>query len=157
MPDRLPPVPLPENLWGDAWSFASVTAADLTGLYKDRMIPWVTAPIALEPLNLGLASNLLIPGVAIIAGKKSRALAQWFQSVQPVSLHAIAADLDGLILFAGTVDRWILTTSDDPTVKTAGITFEQRKRAAQGLHFLLVQPDDSGMTDTGFWLLQSRS
>ncbi|NEQ67039.1 MAG: DUF1092 family protein, partial [Symploca sp. SIO2D2] len=24
-----------------------------------------------------------------------------------------------------------------------------------GLHFLLVQPDDSGMTYTGFWLLQN--
>jgi RNA-binding protein Tab2/Atab2 len=153
--DRLPPQPLPENLWGDEWSFASVMAGDLLDLYQNRMIPYLAAPESLEPLRLGLASNLPIPGVAIIAGKKSRALAQWLQQVQPVSLHAIAAELDGLILFAGDVERWILTTSDDPNVKSAGQTFEQRKQAAQGLHFLLIQPDDSGMTYTGFWLLQA--
>jgi hypothetical protein len=157
MADRLPPVPLPENLWGDEWSFASVVAEDLQDLYVDRMIPIVQAPESLTPLALGLASNLEIPGVAIIAGKKSRALAQWLQQVQPVSLQAIAADLDGLILFAGEVERWILTTSDDAQVKSAGLVFEQRKQAAKGLHFLLVQPDASGMTYSGFWLLRAKA
>nr|WP_317106120.1 Tab2 family RNA-binding protein [Chroococcidiopsis sp. SAG 2025] len=32
--------------------------------------------------------------------------------------------------------------------------YAQRQQQSQGLHFLLVQPDDSGMTYTGFWLLR---
>jgi hypothetical protein len=154
MVDRLPPEPLPDNLWGDSWSFASVQAGDLADLYEHRLVPFLAVPEELEPLRLGLASNLTIPGVAIIGGRRSRALAQWLQQVQPVSLHVVAAELDGLILFAGEQARWILATSEDVDVKSAGLAFQQRKTAAKGLHFLLVQPDDSGMTYTGFWLLQ---
>jgi hypothetical protein len=36
----------------------------------------------------------------------------------------------------------------------AGRLFEQRKVASQGVHFLLVRPDDSGVTYTGLWLLR---
>ena len=32
--------------------------------------------------------------------------------------------------------------------------YEQQKGDSQGLHFLLIQPDDSGMTETGIWLLK---
>jgi hypothetical protein len=155
MPDRSPPVPLPENLWGDDWQFASVKAGDLSNLYEGRLIRFLQVDTARQPLQLGLASDLPIPGVVIHAGRKSLLLAQWLQQVEPVSLHAMAGELDGLILFAGATDRWILTTSDLPEVKTAGMTFEQRKAKAKGLHFLLIQPDNSGMTYTGFWLLRS--
>ncbi len=47
-----------------------------------------------------------------------------------------------LILEASLADRWILAT------------FADEKVSAAGLYFLLVQPDDSGMTYTGLWLLQ---
>ncbi|NES98783.1 MAG: DUF1092 family protein, partial [Desertifilum sp. SIO1I2] len=52
------------------------------------------------------------------------------------------------------VDRWVLETFSDRQVAAAAQTFLQRQKASLGLHFLLVQPDDSGMTYTGFWLLQ---
>jgi hypothetical protein len=61
---------------------------------------------------------------------------------------------DGLILEAGLCDRWVITTFNDADVARAGQQFERRKQASQGLHFLLVRPDDSGMTTTGLWLLQ---
>ncbi|MEY2832402.1 MAG: hypothetical protein RLZZ574_1660, partial [Cyanobacteriota bacterium] len=32
--------------------------------------------------------------------------------------------------------------------------YEQNKQVSKGLHFLLIQPDDSGMTTTAFWLLR---
>lgn len=152
---RQPPVPLPENLWGDDWQFASVKAGDLPDLYTDRLIRVLQTEGIPTPIALGLASDLAIPGVVINAGRKSLPLAQWLQQVTPVSLHAIAGELDGLILYAGQTERWILTTSDRADVRDAGITFEQRKSRAKGLHFLLVQPDNSGMTYTGFWLLQA--
>jgi hypothetical protein len=61
---------------------------------------------------------------------------------------------DGLILEASLADRWILATFADEEASAGGKLYEERKQLSQGLHFLLVQPDDSGMTYTGLWLLQ---
>ncbi len=153
--DRPAPVPLPENLWGDRWRFAALPAGELVESFRDRPIPILELPEEWQPLNLGLASTQPIPGVVIDGGRQSRRLALWLQSVQPVSLHFLSGAPDGLILEAGLVDRWVLTTFEDPEVQAAGQQFAQRQQAAQGLHFLLVQPDDSGITYSGFWLLRS--
>lgn len=152
--DKLPPVPLSETLWGDRWRFAALPAADLVDAFRDRMIPILDMPASLLPLNLGLASTTLIPGVVIDGGRQAMRLALWLQQAQPVSLSYIPGAPDGLVLEAGLVDRWILTTFEDAEVATAGKEFERRKQSSQGLHFLLVQPDDSGMTYSGFWLLK---
>ncbi|MGL5034882.1 MAG: Tab2 family RNA-binding protein, partial [Microcystaceae cyanobacterium] len=82
----------------------------------------------------------------------------WLASENPVSLNYRATEIGrsgGLILEAGLVDRWILATFEDQEMAQAAIAFEQRKVDNQGLHFLLIQPDDSDMTTTGFWLLQN--
>jgi hypothetical protein len=152
--DRPPPVPLPEALWGDRWRFAALPAAELVEAFRDRLIPILDLPESLLPMNLGLASTTLIPGVVMDSGRQAMRLARWLQTVNPVSLNYIPGAPDGLILEAGLVDRWILTTFEDTEVATAGHTFEHRKQLSQGLHFLLVQPDDSGMTYSGFWLLK---
>jgi hypothetical protein len=152
--DKLPPVPLPEKLWGDRWRFASLPAVDLIDAVSDRMIPILSVPEALLPLKLGLASTVPIPGVVIDGGRQAMRLANWLQQSQPVSLGYIPGAPDGLILEAGLADRWVLTTFEDAEVAAAGLAYEQRKQNSQGLHFLLVQPDDSGMTYSGFWLLK---
>jgi hypothetical protein len=149
-----PPMPMPESLWGDRWRFASLSAADLTNRLLPRPIPHGARPAELQPAALGLSPEAIVPGVTIEAGRRSRLLSQWLESVQPVALQMVAGDPDGLMLDAGLCDRWIVTTFEDAEVRQAGQTFEQRKAASQGLHFLLVQPDDSGMTYSGLWLLQ---
>lgn len=151
---RNPPQPIPDAFRGDRWRFASLPAGDVIDAFRDRLIPFLNLPHELQPLNLGLASTLPIPGVVFDGGRRSRQLAQWLQDAQPVSLNYIAGAPDGLILEAGAVDRWILNTFDDPEVRAAAEQYEQRKHASGGLHFLLVQPDDSGMTYTGVWLLR---
>jgi hypothetical protein len=153
--DRPPPVPLPENLWGDRWRFASLPAASLIDSFRDRPIPVLDMPEALFPLKLGLASTIPVPGVVIDGGRQSLRLVRWLQEVHPVELNYIAGEPDGLILEAGLIYRWILATFSDPEVTASARQFTQRKQASKGLHFLLVQPDDSGMTFTGFWLLNS--
>lgn len=153
--DRPAPVPLPENLWGDRWRFASLTAGELVDAFRDRPIPVLQMPEALLPLNLGIASTTSVAGVVIDGGRSSMRLALWLQAAYPVSLNFIAGAPDGLILEAGLVDRWVVATFEDREVAAAAREFEQRKAAASGLHFLLVQPDDSGMTYSGFWLLRS--
>jgi hypothetical protein len=153
---RNPPQPLPDNLWGEQWRFASLRSSDLVETISNRTIPIVDMPEALRPLNLGVASTAQIPGVVIDGGRRSMQLARWIQASDPRSMNAIAGTPDGLVLYAGEVDRWILATFDDPEMRSAAQLFEQRKQESKQLHFLLVEPDDSGMTYTGFWLLRSQ-
>ena len=152
--DKPPPAPLSENLWGDKWSFASLQAGNITPFFSERPIPILETPDFLIPINLGLASTVPVPGVVIYGGRKSMYLAKWLQENRPVALNYIAGAPDGLVLEAGLIDRWIVATFEDEEVSQAASLYQQRKQQSKGLHFLLVQPDDSGMTYTGFWLLQ---
>lgn len=149
-----PPMPLPENLWGDRWRFAALPAGQLESAFQGRPIPILELPEPLLPLSLGLASTVMVPGIAIDGGRQSMRLARWLQEAKPVALNYIPGAPDGLILEAGLVDRWIVATFEDREVKAAAQVYEQRKQLSQGLHFLLVQPDDTGMTYSGFWLLK---
>lgn len=150
-----PPVPLPENLWGDRWRFAALPAGQIEDAFKSRPVPILEMPELLLPLNLGLASTVPVPGVIIDGGRQSMRLARWLQDAKPVALNYIPGTPDGLILESGLVDRWVVATFEDSDVKAAGKVYQQRQELSKGLHFLLVQPDDSGMTYSGFWLLQS--
>ncbi|MFN6567091.1 Tab2/Atab2 family RNA-binding protein [Dendronalium sp. ChiSLP03b] len=153
--DKPPPTPLPENLWGEEWRFATLQAGELVDVFAERLIPVLSMPEFLKPINLGLASTLPIPGVVIYGGRRSLRLARWLEEARPVALNYLAGAPDGLVLEAGLIDRWIVATFEDAEVVAAAKVYEQRKQQSQGLHFLLVQPDESGMTYSGFWLLQT--
>ena len=152
--DKPPPTPLPENLWGEQWRFATLPAGELEEAFADRPIPILKMPEFLLPINLGLASTVPVPGVVIYGGRRSIRLARWLQDAQPVALNYVAGSPGGLVLEAGLVERWIVATFEDKEVAAAALAYEQRKQQSRKLHFLLVQPDDSGMTYSGFWLLR---
>lgn len=152
--DKPPPTPLPENIWGEQWRFGTVNAGDITEFFLDRPIPVLEVPDFLLPINLGLPSSLPIPGIVIYGGRQSMRLARWLQETRPVSLSYIPGSPDGLVMEAGLADRWVVATFEDAEVAMAAKNYEQRKQQSKGLHFLLVQPDDSGMTYSGLWLLQ---
>jgi hypothetical protein len=149
------PLPLPENLWGERWRFAAIAASDLVTAFANRPIPIRDMPDSLLPVNLNLPSTAPIPGVVIDGGRQSMRLARWLQQTTPAFLNYIPGEPDGLILEAGLVDRWVVATFEDADVTAAAKAFRDRQQASQGLHFLLVQPDDSGVTYSGFWLLQT--
>ena len=153
--DKPPPVPLPENLWGEQWRFATLPAGNLEEAFAERPIPILQMPEFLLPINLGLASTVSVPGVVIDGGRQSMRLARWLQDAKPIALNYMAGAPDGLILEAGLVERWVVATFEDTEVIAAAQRYQQRKEQSKGLHFLLVQPDDSGMTYSGFWLLQA--
>lgn len=153
--DKLPPAPLPENLLGEEWRFATLKAGELVDIFAERLIPILSMPEFLKPINLGLASTTAVPGVVIYGGRRSLPLARWLDQAYPVALNYIAGAPNGLVLEAGLADRWIVATFEDSEVATAAQAYEQRKQQSKGLHFLLIQPDNSGMTYTGFWLLQA--
>jgi hypothetical protein len=153
--EKLPPMPLPEKLWGEKWQFATFPAGSIVDEFSDRLIPIMDIPDYLQPVNLGITPTTAIPGVVIYGGRQSMYIARWFKQVQPVSLHYIAGAPDGLILEAGLADRWVIATFEDTEVAIAAKNYQHRQQQSHGLHFLLIQPDDSGMTYSGFWLLQS--
>jgi hypothetical protein len=152
--DKALPLPLPEALWGEQWRFATFVGDELEATFRERPIPIFSMPEEYLPLTLGLASTVAIPGVVIDGGRQSMHLARWLQEVKPAYLNYIPGEPDGLLLEAGLAERWILTTFTDAEVKAAAQNFATRTHLTKGVHFLLIQPDDSGMTFSGFWLLK---
>ena len=154
--EKPPPQALPEDIWGDNWNFVSIPAGDILNFISDRPMPIKAIPESLHPVNLGIASDSIIPGIVVYGGKKSLILARWLAEQQPVALNYIPTEIGksgGLVLESGLVDRWIFATFESEAVAKAARSYEQRKQNSKGLHFLLIQPDDSGMTNTGIWLL----
>lgn len=152
--DQPPPLPLPEKLWGEQWRFAALPARDLEEVLIKQPIPVLETPEFLLPSRLQLPTTMGVPGVIIYGGRRSLNLARWLQQQCPVALQSVAGPPSGLVLEAGLVERWIVATFEDPQVAKAAVEFERRKQLSQGLHFLLVQPDDSGVTYSGLWLLR---
>ncbi len=153
--DRPPPVPLSDALWGDRWRFAAIPSSDFMLAFAEKPIPIRSTPDRFLPQQVGLASTTPIPGVVIDGGRASMRLARWLQDQNPVAVQYVPGAPDGLVMDTGLVDRWILTTFDDADVGAAGQTYQQRLAESNGLHFLLIQPDDSGITYTALWLLRS--
>jgi hypothetical protein len=153
--EKLPPQALPENLLGEEWRFASINAGDLIQVFRDRPIPILDIPDFLLPINLNIASTVAIPGIVMYGGRRSMQIARWLQQAKPISLNYIPTEVGksgGLVLESGLSDRWIIATFEEIEIAKAAETYEQRKLESKGLHFFLVQPDDSGMTYTGLWL-----
>lgn len=151
-----PPQPLPDRLLGESWSFLALAAQNLWPAFGDRPMRYRFLPEKLMPLQLGLAADLPIPGIVIYGGRQCRQIGQWLTEQQPLSLQYIAEDPQqsgGLVLHTQSGDRWVMVTFKDPQMATAAAIFSQRQHQAKGLHFLWLQPDDSGVTTTGIWLL----
>ncbi|MEO0374438.1 MAG: Tab2/Atab2 family RNA-binding protein [Cyanobacteria bacterium P01_A01_bin.17] len=148
--ERPPPQPLPEDLLGDQWRFVALSAFDLEEVLLQRPMPIQKISQELLPNQQGLAGSVLIPGLVVDGGRRSMRLARWLQEQQPMFLQAQAT---GVVLEVGLCDRKVLFTYDDPEMASAAQLFTQRQQESQGIHFLLVQPDNSGVTYTGLWLL----
>jgi hypothetical protein len=149
-----PPQPLPENLWGDRWQFVSLPAEDLEFRLWERPIPVRdAAPLAL-PSQQNLGSSVTIPGILINAGRQAMVLSRWLLARKPAQIAAVNLELGAIILTTAQRERWILATYQDAMVREAAQTFESRKAPCRNIHFLLIQPDDSGITHTGLWILK---
>jgi hypothetical protein len=147
------PQPLPETLWGERWQFVGLPAQALEERLLSRPIPHRL--VASMPSECGLSAETLVPGIMIEAGRQSMRLARWITEASPLKVTAMSRELGAVMLTTLAGEQWILTTYSDTEVHQAGQTFEQRKQGSRGLHFLLVQPDDSGVTYSGLWVLRS--
>ena len=61
--DRPPPVPLAEDLWGDVWRFAAISAGDFEQVFPYEPIPIRSLPESQLPSHLGVASTALTRGI----------------------------------------------------------------------------------------------
>ncbi len=170
--EKPPPQALPENLWGEEWQIANIAAGQIIDLFSDRPIPICSLPEKFYPINLGLGSDIFIPGIVVYGGKKSMQLARWIEQQIPALINYIPTEVGqqipalinyiptevgksgGFVLETGLVDRWVFNTFESEQAAEIAKSYEEKKRVSQGLHFLLIQPDDSGMTTTAFWLLR---
>ncbi len=155
--EKPPPQALPEYLWGDEWQIANIAAGQIVDLFSDRPIPICRIPPELYPIKLNLASDISIPGIVVYGGRKSMQLARWLEEQVPAFINYIpteAGKSGGFILETGLVDRWVFNTFESQQAAEVAKKYEQNQQASQGLHFLLIQPDNSGMTTTAFWLLK---
>lgn len=152
-PNGQAPMPMPENLWGDRWQFVRLGAEDLEFRLLERSIPIRQISSLARPSEQSIPGDGLIPGVVIEAGDRAMGLARWVSAQQPTGLMAINRELGALMLVTEG-DRWILATYQDDAVREAATAFEALKQASRGIHFLLIQPDDTGITYSGLWLLR---
>ncbi|MEA5510671.1 Tab2 family RNA-binding protein [Crocosphaera sp. UHCC 0190] len=139
--EQFPPQALPENLWGDQWHFASFKAGDIIDFFGDRPIPILDFPDSLKPINLGIPSQINIPGVVIYGGRKSMYLARWLAENKPVALTYIPTEIGksgGLILDAGLIDRWVLLTFEDLQMAKAAQQYEQQLQTLKELKPLTI-------------------
>ncbi len=150
----LPPQPLPEHLWGDLWQFVSLPAEDLEFRLWERPIPIREVAALALPSQQNLGTTVLIPGILINAGRQAMGLSRWLSERKPKQIAAVNLELGAIILTTAQKERWILATYQDEAVRDAGNSFEARKAQSQGIHFLLIQPDDSGVTHAGLWILK---
>lgn len=158
--EKTVPQALPENLWGDKWQIANIKANQIVDLFRDRPIPICHLPEALYPVKLNLASELPIPGIVVYGGKKSMQIARWIEQQNPAFLNYIPTEIGksgGFVLETGLIDRWVFNTFESESAAEIARNYERKKQAAKGLHFILIQPDESGMTYTAFWLLKQDS
>jgi RNA-binding protein Tab2/Atab2 len=152
-----PPQPLPENLWGDRWQFVRLPAEDLEFRLWERPIPVRHATPHALPSQQNLGASVTIPGISIEAGRQAMALSRWLSERKPEQIVAVNLELGAIILTTAQQERWILATYQDVMVREAGQTFESCKAQCNNIHFLLIQPDDSGITHTGLWILKGHS
>lgn len=152
------PQPLPEWLWGKEWQLANIPAGDILEMFVDRSIPFLNIPSEFDPFKLNLSSATAIPGLILEGGRNSLKLARFIAENTPFSLNYIPNEPQksgGFILETGLIDRWVFLTVENPDIAQSSEQYENRKKDSQGLHFLLIKPDTTSRTYSGFWLLKN--
>ena len=80
-PVQTPPIPLPEEVQGDAWSWATLPA----GLLRDAD-DWPMSFSGLLPVPTNLEDEAQVPGLRLFSQTRSLAMAGWLGGLEPVRL-----------------------------------------------------------------------
>ena len=139
-------IPLPEEVRGDSWSFASLSLNTLREADE-----WEIKFSNLIPIKASLNQNISIPGVRLFSSKRSLALAAWLGGLEPAKLLIEGTQI---ILEAGQADRWLVTDVDKEARQAIENNFQNTKKDADGLQFISVQKSPEENSLDGFWMLK---
>ena len=143
-----PPLPLPEAVRGDAWSWAGLPLGSLKEAGE-----WPLGFNGLLPVPAALDLNQQVPGLRLFSRTRALALAGWLGGLEPVRLRVSASQL---ILDAGQDDSWLVS---DLAPQEAGQIAEALKQSCQdvrGLQFIAIQSAPDSEKFEGFWMLRDQ-
>ncbi len=139
-------IPLPEEVRGDSWSFASLSINALREADE-----WEIEFSNLIPIKESLNENISIPGIRLFSSQRSLALSAWLGGLEPAKLLIEGTQI---ILEAGQADRWLVTDVEEEAKKAIENNFLNAKRDADGLQFISIQKSSEQNTLDGFWMLR---
>jgi len=139
-------IPLPEEVRGDSWSFASLSLNTLREADE-----WDIEFSNLIPIKESINENISIPGIRLFSAKRSLALSAWLGGLEPAKLSIEGTQI---ILEAGQADRWLVTDVEEEAKNAIEINFLNTKRDADGLQFISVQKSPEQNSLDGFWMLR---
>ena len=139
-------IPLPEEVRGDSWSFASLSLNTLREADE-----WEIEFSNLIPIKESLNENIFIPGIRLFSSQRSLALAAWLGGLEPAK---IVIEGTQIILEAGQADRWLVTDVEEEAKNAIKKNFQNAKRDADGLQFISVQKSAEQNSLDGFWMLR---
>ncbi|MBW3041556.1 Tab2/Atab2 family RNA-binding protein [Prochlorococcus marinus] len=139
-------IPLPEEVRGDSWSFASLSINTLREADE-----WEIEFSNLIPIKESIKENISIPGIRLFSSNRSLALAAWLGGLEPVKLLIEGTQI---ILEAGQADRWLVTDVEEEAKKAIENNFSSSKLDADGLQFISVQKSSEQNSLDGFWMLR---
>jgi len=139
-------IPLPEEVRGDSWSFASLSLNTLREADE-----WEIEFSNLIPIKESINENISIPGIRLFSPKRSLALSAWLGGLEPAKLLIEGTQI---ILEAGQADRWLVTDVEEEAKNAIKNNFINSKREADGLQFISVQKSPEQNSLDGFWMLR---
>ena len=139
-------IPLPEEVRGDSWSFASLSINALREADE-----WEIEFSNLIPIKESISENISIPGIRLFSPKRSLALSAWLGGLEPVKLSIEGTQI---ILEAGQADRWLVTDIKEEAKNAVKNSFLNTKQNADGLQFISVQKSSEQNSLDGFWMLR---
>ncbi len=140
------PIPLPEALRGDAWSFAFLELESLREANE-----WPIEFKSLLPIKGNFDGNIQIPGLRLFSKNRSFALSAWLSGIEPVKL---VVEENQLLLEAGQDDRWLVTDMSQSSAIDATSSFTTAREKADGLQFIAIQSSPEEQKFAGFWMLR---
>ena len=145
-PVTTPAVPLPEEVQGDAWSWAALPAQMLRDAGD-----WPMGFSGLLPLPDGLDDEQTVPGLRLFSSSRALAMAGWLGGLEPVRLLVEGRQL---VLEAGQDDRWLVSDLDAQAAEAITAALAESKQIGKGLQFIAIQASPEEQAFAGFWMMR---
>lgn len=139
-------LPLPEEVRGDSWDWASIPLGELREASQ-----WAIGFSGLVALPQGLDDLVPVPGLRLFSRGRALAIAGWLAGLEPVRLEMAGQQL---VLEAGIESRWLLANLGPDEAAAAAAAFRSGREQAGGVQFIGVQASENEARLEGFWLLR---